>query len=80
MNRMDIAVKYKIISEIISSNDDQILNAVKSLLNIEDEVDFWDELSPEDQAAINEGLEQLDKGQYVSHQSVREEIKSRFNF
>ncbi|MEQ8417344.1 MAG: hypothetical protein RIF36_21845 [Imperialibacter sp.] len=77
---MDIAVKYKIISEIISSNDDQILNAVKSLLNIEDEVDFWDELSPEDQAAINEGLEQLDKGQYVSHQSVREEIKSRFNF
>ncbi|MEQ8534773.1 MAG: hypothetical protein RIB86_23175 [Imperialibacter sp.] len=77
---MDIAVKYKIISEIISSNDDQILNAVKSLLNIEDEVDFWDELSPEDQAAINEGLEQLDKGQYVSHQSVREEIKNRFNF
>jgi predicted transcriptional regulator len=80
MNRMDIVVKYKIISEIISSNDDQILNAVKSLLNIEDEVDFWDELSPEDQAAINEGLEQLDKGQYVSHQSVREEIKNRFNF
>jgi hypothetical protein len=77
---MDIVVKYKIISEIISSNDDQILNAVKSLLNIEDEVDFWDELSPEDQAAINEGLEQLDKGQYVSHQSVREEIKNRFNF
>jgi predicted transcriptional regulator len=77
---MDIAVKYKIISEIISSNDDQILNAVKSLLNIEDEVDVWDELSPEDQAAINEGLEQLDKGQYVSHQSVREEIKNRYNF
>ncbi|CAD5253913.1 MULTISPECIES: hypothetical protein [unclassified Imperialibacter] len=77
---MDIAVKYKIISEIISSNDDEILNAVKSLLKIEDEVDFWDELSAEDQAAINEGLEQLDKGQYVSHQSVREEIKNRFNF
>ena len=34
----------------------------------------------EDQAAINEGLYQLDNGQHVSHESVREEIKGRFNF
>lgn len=79
-HQMDIAVKYRIISEIISSNDERVLNAVKSLLNIEDEVDFWEELSAEDRAAIDEGLEQLDKGQYVSHESVREEIKNRFNF
>ncbi len=77
---MNIAIKYKIISEIINSNDDEVLNAVKSLLNIEDETDFWDELSAEDKAAINEGLEQLDKGQYVAHQSVQEEIKNRFKF
>ncbi len=77
---MDIAVKYRIISEIINSNDEHVLNAVKSLLNIEDEVDFWEELSEEDRAAIDEGLEQLDKGEHVSHQSVRDEIKNRFNF
>ena len=77
---MDIAVKYRIISEIINCNDEGVLNAVKSLLNIEDEVDFWEELSAEDRAAIDEGLEQLDKGQYVSHESVRDEIKKRFNF
>lgn len=77
---MDTAVKYRIISEIINSNDERVLNAVKSLLNIEDEVDFWEELSSEDRAAIDEGLEQLDKGQYVSHESVREEINKRFNF
>ena len=76
---MDIAVKYRIIKEIINSNDERILNAVKSLLNIEDEVDFWEGLSVEDRAAIDEGLEQLDKGQYVSHHSVQEEIKKRFN-
>ncbi|WP_373493957.1 hypothetical protein [Aquiflexum sp.] len=63
---MDIAVKYRIISEIINSNDERVLNAVKSLLNIEDEGDFWDELNTEDRAAINEGLEQLDKAQYLS--------------
>ena len=77
---MDIVIKYRIISEIINSNDEQVLNAVKSLLNIEDEVDFWEGLSAEDRAAIDEGLEQLDKGQYTSHESVREEIKGRFNF
>lgn len=77
---MDIAVKYRIISEIINSKDERVLNAVKSLLKIEDEVDFWEGLSEEDRAAVDEGLEQLDKGQYVSHESVREEIKNRFNF
>jgi predicted transcriptional regulator len=77
---MDTAVKYRIISEIINSNDEQVLNAVKSLLNIEDEVDFWEELSAEDRTAIDEGLDQLDKGEYVSHESVREEINKRFNF
>lgn len=77
---MDISVKYRIISEIINSNDEQILNAVKSLLKIEDEVDFWEGLTAEDQAAIDEGLEQLDKGKYESRESVRKEIESKFDF
>jgi predicted transcriptional regulator len=77
---MDIAIKYKIISKIISSNDERLLDAVKTLLNVEDETDFWDEMSVADQAAIDEGLKQLDSGQFVDHQSVRDEIKNRFNF
>jgi predicted transcriptional regulator len=68
------------ISEIINSKDEDVLNAVKSLLKIEDDADFWEGLSKEDQAAINEGLYQLDNGQHESHQSVKEEIKERFNF
>lgn len=77
---MDIAVKYKIISEIINSNDEHVLNAVKSLLKIDDEVDFWEELSTDDRAAIDEGLAQLDKSQFLSQEAVRDEIKKRFNF
>jgi len=41
---MDIAVKYKMISKIINSNDEKLLNSIKKLLKIEDEGDFWDEL------------------------------------
>jgi hypothetical protein len=77
---MDIAVKYKMISKIIDSDDEHVLSSIKSLLGIEDDVDFWDELDTDDQTAIDEALEQLDSGKYVSHQSVREEIKDRFNF
>ena len=58
------------------------LSTIQKILALkkEKESDFWDELSAEDQAAINEGLEQLDNGQYVSQQSVQEEIKNHFNF
>ncbi len=77
---MDIAVKYKMISEIINSKDERVLDTIKSLLEIEDETDFWDELSEDDQRAITDGLAQLDAGQHVSHQSVRKDIKNQFNF
>jgi len=74
---MDIAVKYKM---IIKSIDERVLDSIKSLLKIEDETEFWNELSAKDQHAINEGLSQLDAGQHVSHQSVHDDISNRFNF
>lgn len=77
---MDIAAKYKMISKIIDSKDEDVLNSVKSLLGVDDELDFWEELKENDRMAIDDGLSQLDKGQYVSHDAVRSEIKKRFNF
>lgn len=79
MSKMNPAVKYKMISKIINSKDDAVLNQIRDLLGIE-EADFWDELGVEDQRAINEGLSQLNEGKTISHQSVQEEIKKRFNF
>ena len=77
---MNVATRYKIISKIINSKDEEVLNQIKDLLNIEDEEDFWDALNAEDQNTINEGIDQLDKGQHVAHQSIQEEIKKRFKF
>lgn len=34
---------------------------------MDDTIDFWDEMSEEDKKAIDEGLEQLENGQFVSH-------------
>ncbi len=77
---MDISVKFKIISEIIKSNDEEMLNAVKTILNIEDKADFWEEISEEDQVAIDQALEQLDRGNFISRESLDVEIKEKYNF
>jgi len=77
---MDISIKYQLISKIIKSEDEEVLNAIKSILKIDSEQDFWNELSDKDQKAIYEGLCQLDAGQHVTHQSVQKEIQDRFNF
>jgi predicted transcriptional regulator len=56
------------------------LSTVKSRLKIEGKGDFFEELNHKDQAVIDEALEQLENGEFISHDSVREEIKNRFNF
>lgn len=64
---------------LLNTKKEEVLQRIKKVIEQEG-VDFWDELNAEDQAAIDEGLEQLNKGQHVSHESVREVVKKRFNF
>ncbi|MDH5399523.1 MAG: hypothetical protein OEX02_15345 [Cyclobacteriaceae bacterium] len=81
LKTMDIqATKLELMRLLLNTHKEQVLQKVKEILEKEQDVDFWDGLNAEDQAAINEGLDQLDKGQYVSHESVRKEISKRFNF
>jgi tRNA(Ser,Leu) C12 N-acetylase TAN1 len=77
---MDIQTKKNLISAILQTSDDEILNEIKKLLKIEDTYDFWVELTEEDQLAINEGIRQLDQGKSISHEEVKDLMKSKFNF
>lgn len=77
---MDIQTKKNLITAILQTSDDEILNEIKKLLRIEDSYDFWDELTEEDQLAINEGIRQLDQGKSFSHEEVKDLMKSKFNF
>jgi hypothetical protein len=74
---MDIAIKYKIVEKIIQSNDDNLLNEIKSLLGLF-EGDFWAELPSEVKQAINEAKGELDRGEGIPHSQVMAEIKDRF--
>lgn len=74
---MDIEIKYKIVEKIIQSNDDGLLNEIKSLLGLS-EGDFWAELSTEVKQAVNKAKGELGRGEGVPHAQVMAEIKDRF--
>ena len=58
---MDAALKYKIVEKIIESNDDVVLNQIKSLLNIEEQ-DFWPELPNQLKQRIDTAKKELANG------------------
>ncbi len=52
--------------------------AVVSALLTKKEVDFWDELSDEQKAEIEDSITQLDRGEGIPHEQVMKEIKSKY--
>lgn len=69
--------KINLINWISTIQEDDILNKVEKIQK--ETTDWWDTISNEDKAAINEGLEQLDRGQFFTRSQVRDKINERFN-
>jgi len=74
---MDIALKYKIVEKIIQTNDDTLLNEIKSLVGLS-EGDFWNDLPGEVKHAINQAKAELDRGEGIPHSEVMKEIRNQF--
>ena len=66
---------------IVETNDvnilTQITDAFKQLKS--KNVDWWDELSQQQQNSIKIGLNQLENGEGISHENVRARIDKRLN-
>jgi hypothetical protein len=75
---MDITLKYKIVEKIIQSNDEKVLNEIKSILGLS-EIDFWDELPDYIKLNINTAKDELDRCEGVPHALVMSEI-SKYRF
>ncbi len=74
---MDISIKYKIVEKIIQSNDDGLLNEIKSLVGLSEE-DFWDDLPAEIKQAVNQAKSELNRGEGIPHSQVIADVKGRF--
>ena len=72
---MDIqAEKLRLIEWLAGLNDAETLNEFITLKKRK-EVDWWDEISVEEKAEIEEGLAQADRGDVVPHKEVMEKYK-----
>jgi hypothetical protein len=70
--------KINLINWISTIQEDSILEKVENIQK--EKADWWDTTSDKDKNAINEGIEQLDRGEHLTHSQVRSKIKERFNF
>ena len=72
------ARKINIINWISSIQEESILAEMERIQR--ESADWWDTISDEEKREINEGLEQLDNGEFITHSQVREKIKKKYNF
>jgi ATP-dependent protease ClpP protease subunit len=70
--------KINLINWISTIQEEDILAEMERIQK--ERTDWWDTISNEDKQAINEGLKQLDEGQYISRSEARKRIKNKFNF
>lgn len=69
--------KLKLIDWITNLRDDSIIERIKMLKENQSGTDWWDEITEEEKAAIEKGLEDVKAGRLVPHEKVKEEYAKR---
>lgn len=72
------ARKINLINWISSVQETGIIEEMEKIQK--ERTDWWDTLNKEDKQVIEEGLEQLDKGEFLTRSQVQDKIKEKFNF
>ncbi len=71
---MDISVeKLNIIQKICEIQDTDLLDLIQNIIDIpkSSKSDWWSKLSKEEQASVDQGLLDLEKGKVHSHDQIR---------
>jgi len=78
---MDIqALKLNLAEKIIKTEKTSLLLEINSLLQNESNDDWWDNLPPEIQSSIEEGLNDVKEGNTIPHEQVISEAKQNYGF
>ncbi len=75
MNTMNIeATKLELMHLLLQTQEESLLTRLKKVFE-DERVDWWDNLSVEEQKGIDIGLSQADKGQYISDEEAMNRFK-----
>ncbi|MFT4023666.1 MAG: hypothetical protein QM664_07775 [Flavihumibacter sp.] len=58
------------VKRYIDTADEKVVKMIHAMLEVEQESDWWDELSEEAKASINQGLKEARSGQVTPHEVV----------
>jgi hypothetical protein len=70
--------KINLINWISSIQEPSIIDKMEAIQK--ENAEWWDSVSDEDKQAIEEGLDQLDKGEYLTRSHFRSKVKEKYNF
>jgi hypothetical protein len=77
---MDIqALKLDLVGKILKTNKPSLLIKINNLISSEND-DWWDEIPPEVQISILEGIEDIKSGNVFSHEDILREAKQKYGF
>ena len=71
------ARKVNLINWISSIQESNLIEKLEALQK--EGADWWNKVSKEDKQAIDEGLEQLDRGEFLTRSEVRAKVKEKYN-
>ncbi|MBA4743933.1 hypothetical protein [Flagellimonas halotolerans] len=63
------AEKIELVKMLLNTNDPKIIQSIKRIFKKEGSTDFWDELTTEQQAEINQGISEIENGDVVDFDS-----------
>ena len=66
-------LKEKLITTINNTHDEELLNQMSRLVDLSIDTEDIYHLSAEEIEAVQEGLDQLDSGNYLSHDEVKKQ-------
>jgi predicted transcriptional regulator len=64
------AKKLELVQLILDTEQPSILDKISKIFKKEKEADWWDTISDEERAGIQEGIAQADRGELIAHEEV----------
>lgn len=78
---MDIsALKIDLVQRILNMKNPVLLRKIDDILKEEGEKDWWDQLPPEVQDSVFEGIKDIEEGRILTHDQVMQEAKQKYGF
>lgn len=73
------AKKLKRVQLILNTDKPSLLAKVEAVFKKEKDTDWWNEISEAERTAIEESLDEADRGKLIPHEEVMKEVRAKYN-